>query len=140
AAAVAARTGPDAGWIELVTKPVIAIDQALVARANARDGAPAAAGEAVPVGLAFDPAEATGHPPMVRVVPPDGGEPEMGVWLMEVMDRLVGSKDEVHMARTGSSAMQRAHRRAPRELPDGRSRFLDRLAPGEALYLTRGFP
>jgi uncharacterized protein YegJ (DUF2314 family) len=137
---ISAQVERSAESTDLTIEATLAINHDLMGRAVGLEFDSAGAREIVDVGLVFDERDQrSGRMPMIRIVPPGDVTTEMGVWTADVLDRLVGSWDEPHLARTSSDAMQQAHRRAMREIADVKTRFLSGLAPGHILFHKRGF-
>jgi uncharacterized protein YegJ (DUF2314 family) len=117
------------------------IDHALLGRALGGYSEGSQARELqVAIGLRFDPHERMAHPPMIQIVKPAGFSGDTGMWLSDILGRLVGSEHDVRNVRTSGDAMQQAHARAVSELPQVKQRFSKGLKPGEVLFIKHGFP
>jgi uncharacterized protein YegJ (DUF2314 family) len=126
---------------ELTLPAEVVVDEALLGRAIGRpvDDQPKG-GSAQAIGIRFDPKDKLTPVAMVQLIKPRQFSGDAGIWLNDVLGRLVGSESDVRMARTSGDAMTQAHERATSELPAVRRRFDAGLKPGEVLFFKHGFP
>jgi uncharacterized protein YegJ (DUF2314 family) len=132
-----------AGATGLEVPPAIALDGALLARANgdAWEAGASASVRSTVVSLRFTAPKSGEATPFAQIVPPPGFSGDMGVWLNASLRELLGPRqDHIVHVDTGGEAMQRAHVRSVAELPDVKARFSAGLRPGQILYVKHGFP